>query len=117
MDKKVEKLHKIQMYGRWLFVLLCWLTLAPIGLWGLRDEISLIFDHFTWVAITYSLSYNFLSSLALTFPLAITAAVLVRQTKYKLTGISPKERLQLEKKVEKIQEQGPSHPLWKLLFK
>jgi hypothetical protein len=117
MDKQVEKLHQIQMYGRWLFVLICWLTLAPIGIWGLREEIALIAEHFTWTAVIYGISYNFLPSLALTFSIAITIAVLVRQTKYKLTGISPRERLQLEKKVEKINNFGSSHPLWKWIVK
>ncbi len=117
MNKQIEKLHRLQMQGRWLFVLFCWLTFAPLGLWGLRTEISLILDHFTWIAVIYSISYNFLASLSFTFPLAITAAVLVRFIKYKLNGISARERLQLEKRVEKIKNYGPTHPLWKLILK
>jgi hypothetical protein len=115
MDKQIKKLHQIQMYGRWLFVLLCWLILAPLGIWGLREEISLILEHFTWAAIIYGISYNFLPSLAITFCFAITLAVLIRHSKYYLTGISPREKLQLEKKVRQINNLGAKHFLWKFI--
>ncbi len=111
--KQVAKLHQLTVYGRWLFVILSWLSLGSLGIWGLRREISLLLEHFTWAAVRYGLAYNQLPAVCLLFCVGITTAVLTWQSRNILWGMPIKERRRLEKQVKKIRSQGPSHPLWK----
>jgi hypothetical protein len=113
---QIQRLHQINVYGRWLFVLLCWLSLGVIGIWGLRDEISLWQEHLTWVAVRYGLAAHFFATLSLFVCVAVTGAVLVWQSRNVLQGIPAREKLRLENRVKKIQRTGPSHPLWKWVF-
>ena len=116
--RQVERLHQLTVYGRWIFVASCWLTLGSFGIWGLRGEISLWLENFTWTAVRYGLAYNPVPTFCLAFCIGITAAVLVWQSSNILRGgISGKQRRQLEKKVQTIQASGPSHPLWKWVCK
>lgn len=117
LNKQIEKLHKINIYGRWLFVLICWITLAPFGLWEMRETISLCQQYCTRSTIKYGLQFNPFGAVAITFCIAITTAVLIRQSIYILKGgLSPKEKFYLEKQVRKIQAKGPKHFLWKWVF-
>lgn len=117
LTKPAQKLFTLQLYGRWSFVAIAWLTLAPLSIWELREDISIIQDHFTWAAVRYSLAFNILPAYCLFFCVAITGSVLVWQSLYILKGISPREQLRLENQVKKIQITGPKHPLWKWIFK
>jgi hypothetical protein len=110
---QVEKLHRLTVYGRWLFCLLLWLTLAPICLWSLREEIVLWRQYFTWMAVRYGLFYHPFSTIGLAFCIGMTAAVLVWQSRNILMGLPRKEQQRLEKQVCQIRQQGSSHPLWK----
>ncbi|MEC4983084.1 MAG: hypothetical protein SAJ37_19550 [Oscillatoria sp. PMC 1068.18] len=112
-NKQVERLHRLTVYGRWLVVGLSWLIFAPLGIWGLREEISLWLEHFTWAAVRYGLAYNRLAAVCLAFCLGMTTAVLIWQSRNILFGLPVQERRQLEKKVRRIQAKGPTHPLWK----
>ncbi|PSF32254.1 hypothetical protein C7H19_21725 [Aphanothece hegewaldii CCALA 016] len=114
-EQKVQRLHQLTVWSRWLFVLACWLILAPFGLWNLRPEIELIREHFTWTAVRFGLAYHLFSALSLSFCVGITAAVLVWQSRNILQGLPRHEKQQLEKRVEKIQAIGPRHPLWRWL--
>lgn len=112
----VKRLYQLTVYSRWLFVGICWLILAPMGIWGLRDEFILWREYFTWAALRYGLAYNILPSFCLAFCVGITTAVLVWQSSHIIWGIPKGERKRLEKQVRKIRQKGPSHPLWKWTF-
>jgi heme exporter protein D len=112
-ERQVQRLHQLMVWGRWLFVLACWLILVPLSLWNLRSEIALVREHFTWTAVRFGLAYNLLSTLCLSFAIAVTAAVLIWQSRNILQGLPQQERRQLEKRVAKIQAIGPRHPLWR----
>jgi hypothetical protein len=111
--QQVQKLHRLTVYGRWLFCLFLWLTLAPISLWCLREEIVLWRQYFTWVAVRYGLFYHPFSTIGLAFCIGMTVAVLVWQSRNILMGLPQQEQQRLEKQVCRIRQQGSSHPLWK----
>ncbi|MDY6784882.1 MAG: hypothetical protein SW833_20470 [Cyanobacteriota bacterium] len=113
LDRQVLKLHQFSLYRRWLFVGLCWLGLAPVSLWILREQISLGMEHFTWALVRYSVIFYLTPSLCLGFCVATTTAVLVWQSSNILFGFSPEYRRRLERQVFRIRASGQSHPLWK----
>jgi len=90
-----------------------WLTLAPICLWCLREEVVLWRQYFTWIAVRYGLFYHPFSTIGLAFCIGMTAAVLVWQSRNILIGLPQQEQQRLEKQVCRIRQQGSSHPLWK----
>lgn len=111
--QEVQRLHQLQVYGRWFFVSFLWLTVAPVCLWNLRAEIVLWRQYFTWVAVRYGLFYHPLATLGLAFCIGVTTAVLVWQSRNVLLGLPQQEKQRLEKQVFRIRQQGPSHPLWR----
>lgn len=111
--QQVERLHRLTVYGRWLFVILLWVSIGFLSLWGLRLEIVLWRQYFTWVAVRYGLYYNPLPTFGLAFCIGMTVAVLVWQSRNILLGLSHPEQRRLEQQVCRIRQQGPSHPLWK----
>jgi hypothetical protein len=111
--QQVQRLHRLTVYGRWLFVICLWLTIAPFSLWNLRTEITQWQQYFTWVAVRYGLQYHPLSTLGLAFCIGMTAAVLVWQSRNILMGLPQQEKQRLEKQVCRIRQQGRTHPLWK----
>ena len=111
--KQVEKLHRLQVYSRWLFVGFLWLTVVPICVWDLRSEIALWQQYFTWVALRYGLYYHTLATLGLYFCLGITLTVVIWQSRNTLLGLPQQEKQRLEQQIWRIRQQGPSHPLWK----
>lgn len=113
--QQVQRLHQLTVYGRWLFVGCLWLTIAPICLWNLKAEIALWRQYFTWVAVRYGLVYHPLSTFGLALCIGMTTSVLIWQSRNILMGLPEKEKQQLEKQVFRIRQQGPSHPLWKLV--
>ncbi|NES84819.1 MAG: hypothetical protein F6K10_27300 [Moorea sp. SIO2B7] len=116
-QKQIQRLHQLTVYGRWLFVFLSWGSLGSFAIWGLRREIELWREHFTWTSVRYGLAFNRIPTLCLAFCIAITASVLVWQSRNILQGISPKEQYRLEQKVKNIRASGSSHPLWKWVCK
>lgn len=111
--QQMHRLLRLKVYARWLFVSLLWVTIAPLSLWGLRSEIALWRQYFTWVAVRYGLYYNLLPTLGLAFCIGMTAAVLVWQSRNILVGLPSQEQRRLEQQVCRIRQQGRSHPLWK----
>lgn len=111
--QQVQKLYQLIVYGRWLVVALLWLTVGSLSLWGLRSEIALLLQYFTWVAVRFGLYYNPLPTLGLTFCIVMTISVIVWQSRNILLGLSPQEHKRLEQQVHKIRQQGATHPLWK----
>lgn len=112
-QQEVERLHRITVYARWLVVCLLWVSVAPLSLWGLRSEIILWQQYFTWVALKYGLAYHRLPAAGLALCIGMTAAVLLWQSRNILWGRPPEEQQRLEKQVNRIRQQGESHPLWK----
>lgn len=113
--EQVERLLEITVYGRWLVVVLLWLTVGSLSLWALRNEISLLQQHFTWVAVKYGLAYNRLPAVGLGLCVGMTLAVMLWQSRNILIGMPQKERQRLEQQVFRIRQQGKSHPLWNLV--
>ena len=111
--QQVQKLYQLIVYGRWLVVGLLWLTVVSLSLWGLRSEIALLLQYFTWVAVRFGLYYNPLPTLGLTFCIVMTISVIVWHSRNILLGLSPQEQKRLEQQVHKIRQQGATHPLWK----
>ncbi|PPS39638.1 hypothetical protein [Chroococcidiopsis sp. TS-821] len=111
--QQVEKLHQLTVCGRWLFVGILWLTVGSLSLWGLRGEIALWRQYFTWVAVRYGLYYNPIPTLGLAICIGMTLGVLLWQSRNILLGIPAQEKRRLEQQVNRIRQQGASHPLWK----
>jgi hypothetical protein len=112
-QQEIQRLYKLTLYGRWLFVGLLWLTVGSLSLWGLRSEIALWMDYFTWAAVRYGLAYNRVYTFGLAFCIGITTSVLVRQSQHLLFGMPEHEKKRLLQKVNQIRKQGPSHPFWR----
>lgn len=117
LQQRIKRLHALNSYTRWLWVVGSWLMIAPISLWNLRDELELINAHFTWVAVRYGLAYNLVPAMGLFFCLGITVSTLLWQGFHSLRRISPKERIHLEHQLKKIEQLDPHHPLRKWLAK
>lgn len=113
IKKQVRKLYKVTVYFLWLFVLLSWIVFGSFGIWGLRREIELWQEHFTWAAVRYGIAYNRLPSISLAFCIGITVAVLMLQSRHILWGMSVGEKRRLERQVRNIRRSGPKHPLWR----
>lgn len=111
--QQVQRLYQLIVYSRWLVVGFLWLTVGSLSLWGLRSEISLWQQYFTWVALRYGLYYNPLPSFGLAVCIGMTVSVILWQSRNILLGLSPQERLRLEQQVHRIRQQGASHPLWR----
>ncbi len=111
--QQVQRLHYLTVYGRWLFVTLLWSSIGSLSLWGLRSEIALWRQYFTWAAVRYGLYYNPLPTFGLAFCIGMTVAVLVWQSRNILLGLPRPEQRRLEEQVYRIRQQGSSHPLWK----
>ncbi|XWK87760.1 MAG: hypothetical protein U7127_26820 [Phormidium sp.] len=112
---QVERLLELTIYGRWLFVIFLWLTVGSLSLGALRDEIALLQQHFTWVAVRYGLAYNRLPAMGLALCVGMTVAVMIWQSRNMLIGMPPIEKRRLEQQVFRIRQQGKSHPLWNLV--
>lgn len=112
-QQQVQRLYRLTLYGRWIFVAGLWLILLPLSLWGLRHEIPLWVDYFTWTALRYSLLYNPVPAFGLILCFSTTLSVLLWQICNALFGVSPHYKRRLEKQLLRIRQQGESHPLWK----
>lgn len=112
-EQQVQRLYQLIVYSRWLVVGFLWLSVGSLSLWGLRAEIALLQQYFTWVAVRYGLYYNPLPTFGLAICLVMTSSVIVWQTRNLLFGIPPKEQRYLIKQVQQVRQQGACHPLWK----
>ncbi len=102
-EADIKKLYKTRVYGRWILVLISWLTLMPWGLWQFRETISLCQEHCTWSAIRLGMEFNPLGTLAITFCIGFLASVLVWQSSYILRGgLSEKEKYYFNQEIKKI---------------
>lgn len=116
-QRKVDKYYQLTIYLRWIVVVSLWLTLGVYGIWGIRHEIGLWLDYFTWSAVRYGLAFNIVPTLCLAVCIGMTLSVLLLQSRHIIWGLSDKEKYYLEQKVEKILNTGSSHPFWKWIHK
>ena len=114
-ERKVRKLYRLTIYFRWIVVLFSWLTFGVYGIWGLRSEISLWLDYFTWAALRYGLAFNIIPTICLAFCIGMTISVLVWQSRNIIWGLPAQEKQDLEKKVQRILAKGKRHFLYKWL--
>jgi hypothetical protein len=110
--QEIERLYALQVYGRWFVVGISWLTIGVASLWGLRAEIELWLEHFTWTAVRYGLIFNRLPAIGLGLCIGMTLAVLLWQSRNILFGRTKMQQQRLAQGVLNIRKQGASHPLW-----
>jgi hypothetical protein len=111
-QQEVERLYRLTVWMRWLVVMMLWLTVGAASLWALRDSIALLRDYFTWAAVRYSVIFQRVPAIGLAFCIGMTTAVLSWQSRNLLFGLPLQERQHLERQVQRIRQQGSSHPLW-----
>jgi hypothetical protein len=113
LQPEIQRLHRLTIYGRWVTVLALWLTVGAVSLWQLRFRIQLLMDSFTWVAVRYGLAYHQGAALGLALCLGMTAAVMTWHCRNLMFGIPKEELLRLQQQLARVQQQGPTHPLWR----
>ncbi len=114
---EVQRLHKLTVYGRFLTVILLWMSVGSLSIWGLRGEIALWLENFTWAAVRYGLYFHRWPTTGLVLCLAITLVVFPWQSRNVLPELPLRTKQGLEQQVRRIRQQGPSHPLWKWVCK
>lgn len=114
-EKAIEALRQHSLTIWWRLTVGVWLTLGPLTLWQLREEIGLLLDYFTWTAVYYGLKYNFPGALGFFLCVGLASTLLIREIRHLTLGLSPIERKRLENQLSKIRRQGDSHPLWSLV--
>jgi hypothetical protein len=112
-QQDMQRLYQLTIYGRWLTVLMVWVTVGTFSLWQLRFRIQLLMDYFTWAAVRYGLAYHQVAAFGLAFCIGITAAVLTWQSRNLVFGLPKSEQLRLQQQAIRIRQQGPTHPLWR----
>ena len=113
----LEKLYRLTIYIRWLFVLFAWLTLGSYGFWQLRGDYQLWRDYFTWTAVRYALAFNPVAAFCLFLCLGLTGAVLIRHSLYLLFGISSTQQEYFRQQAQKIYSKGATHPFYTWVYK
>ncbi|MBW4489163.1 MAG: hypothetical protein KME12_15345 [Trichocoleus desertorum ATA4-8-CV12] len=113
LSPELMRLHQVTVWGRWLVVVCLWLTVGLLSLWGLRGEIALWRQYFTWAAVRYGFAYNPIPTFGLALCIGLTVATLVWQSRNILFGLPALEKERLERQAYRIRQQGPSHPLWR----
>ncbi|WP_260378466.1 hypothetical protein [Limnospira platensis] len=61
----MKRLHELIIWSRWLVIILLWLVIGSLSLWGMRSDISLLMEHFTWATVRHGLFHNRLSAIGL----------------------------------------------------
>lgn len=112
----IARLHALTVWGRWLVVAVLWLTVGSWSLWQMRKVWELAMEFFTWSVIRYGLIFHPGAAIGLGLCIGMTLSVLLWQSRNILWGLPLSEQKALEKRVLKIHQQGPSHPLWKWVY-
>ena len=114
---EIQRLHQLEIYGRWAFIAALWLTVGAMSLWQLRYRIQILMDYFTWAAVRYGLAYHIVAAFGLALCLGLTAGTLTWQLRCWILGIPSTERTRLQQRAQRIQQQGSTHPLWNWLHR
>ena len=89
----------------WLFTLGLWLTVGTASLWSLRRTFQQLQDYFTWAAIRYGLAFNRMAAIGLGLCIGLTVALLVKESRFIIFGLTSKERHDLQQAMERQQPQ------------
>lgn len=71
--------------------------------------------YFTWSAVRYALAFNPLPTAGLLICTTITLSTLIWQSRNIILGLPLRERKRLERQLQRINQQGPTHPLWRIV--
>jgi hypothetical protein len=85
----------------WLFTSGLWLTVGAASIWALRRTWFQLGDYFTWAALRYGLAFNRPAAIGLGLCLGLTIALLVKESRFILFGLTRKERQDLLKALRK----------------
>lgn len=89
---------------RWCWgTLALWLTIGLASLWSLRVTFQQLNDYFTWSALRYGLAFNRPAAIGLGLCIGLTVALLVKETRFILFGLTRQERDDLRKTLQKRQ--------------
>lgn len=76
----------------WLVVLILWSSVGTVSIWSLRRTWQQLAEHFTWAALRYGLAFNRLAAIGLGLCLGLTVALLIKQTRFLLFGLTTQEK-------------------------
>ena len=113
----IDRLHRLNVIGRWLTLLILWLTVGGWSLWQLRKTWQILQDYFTWSAIRVGLMFHPIAAVGLGLCIGLTLSTLIGQSRDLIWGLPDYEQASLRGRVLKIQQQGRSHPLWNRVWK
>ena len=113
----IDRLHRLNVIGRWLTLLILWLTVGGWSLWQLRKTWQILQDYFTWSAIRVGLMFHPIAAVGLGLCIGLTLSTLIGQSRNLIWGLPDYEKASLRGRVLKIQQQGRSHPLWNRVWK
>lgn len=116
-DAEIQKLYQLNLYSRWIFVLLSWLFILPWAIWQFRETISLCQDYCTWATIRLGMEFNFLATVGISFCIGFTTSVLIWQSMHIIEGdLSQRQKYYLAQKIRKIRQQGQNHCLYRWIY-
>lgn len=115
VEQAIEALRQQMMRDWWRVCLAVWLTVGLISLWWLRSEFQELIEYFTWAAVRATIYFETIPSVGLIACIALTFGLLLSESRQILFGLSAGERSRLLAQLNKINEQGPSHPQWKVI--
>ena len=84
----------------WLVTLGLWASVGMVSLWSLRQTFHQITEYFTWAAIRYGLGFNRPAAIGLGLCVGLTVALLVKETRFILFGLTRKELNDLHKALQ-----------------
>lgn len=116
LQRAIDRLHRLTVWGRWAMVVGLWLTLGAWSFWQLRRVIGRLVQIFTWSGLRWGLLGKPLAAMGLAFCVAMLLSVLVWQSRNILWGLPQVERDRLRERVLRIHQQGDSHPLWRWVY-
>lgn len=73
--------------------------------------------YFTWPALRYALAFNLVPTIGLALCLALVLSTLIWQSRNILLGVPRRDVKRLERQLQRINNYGPSHPLWGIVHK
>jgi hypothetical protein len=112
----LERLAVLTVRLRWAVVGGLWLTIGALSLWGIRENLALMSQYFTWAALHYTFRFNRFNALGIMICMVMTLSVLLGQSRDILFGRSGSEQERLHQQLLRIKQQGESHPLWRWLY-
>jgi len=111
--RQLCRLHHLLAWGRWLLVVILWLSVGSVSFMRLWPDLQMLSRYFTWTGLRYSLAFHPFATLGLSICAGLTVAVLLWQSRNIVLSLPQREVRQLERRLSQIREQGASHPLWR----